>query len=80
MTNYELLDESSLTVVNNRFLLTEVREGGEFRDAILLGEPLVVDLDEIDAKRVGVIVYLLQLLEYLVTCDAASGICNEDVS
>lgn len=49
-----------LTVVNNRFLLTEVREGGEFRDAILFGEPLVVDLHEVYAEGVSVVIYLLQ--------------------
>lgn len=48
-----------LTVVNNRFLLTKVREGGEFRDAILFGKPLVVDLHEVYAEGVGVVIYLL---------------------
>lgn len=46
------------TFVYNRFHLTEIREGGKFRNAILLGESLVVDLNEVDAERVSVIIYL----------------------
>lgn len=47
-----------ITFVYNRFTLTEVREGGKFRNAILLSEPLVVDFHEVDAKCVRVIVNL----------------------
>lgn len=46
------------TFVYNRFHLTEIREGGKFRNAILFGESLVVDLNEVDAERVSVIIYL----------------------
>lgn len=46
------------TFVYNRFHLTEIREGGKFRNAILFGESLIVDLNEVDAERVSVIIYL----------------------
>lgn len=49
-----------LTFVNDRFLLTEIREGGEFRDAILLREPFVVDLDEVYPEGVRVVVDFLK--------------------
>jgi hypothetical protein len=74
VVTYNLMVVNRLTVVNNRLLLTEVREGGELRDAILLREPLVVDLDEVYAERVCVIVDLLQLFQYFVARDATSRI------
>lgn len=57
---YIEIDVSKSTFVNDRFLLTEVREGGKFRDAILFRKPLVVDLNKVYTKRVCIVIYLLQ--------------------
>lgn len=65
---------ASLTFVYDRLLLTEVREGWESLDAILLGQSFVVDLDEVDPEVVCVVVNLLQLGQHLVACRAASRI------
>lgn len=60
----------------DRLLLTEIREGREVLDAVLLGQSLVVDLDEIDAKVVRVIVDLFQFGQDFVAGCAASCICK----
>jgi hypothetical protein len=49
----------TLTLVDDRFLLPEVGERGEGLDSVLLGQPFVVDFDEVHAKIVGVIVNFL---------------------
>jgi hypothetical protein len=49
------------TFVNDRFLLPEVRKSGEVLDAIVLGESLVVDFDEVHPESVCVVIYLLEL-------------------
>lgn len=63
------------TFVNDRLLLTEIREGGELRDAILLCESLVVDLDEVYSKGIRVVIDLLEFFQNFIACNAASRIC-----
>lgn len=56
---YDCVVKFIQTFVYNRFLLTEIREGGEFRNAILFREPLVVYFNKVDAKSVRIVIYLL---------------------
>lgn len=65
-----------LTFVDDGLLLPEVGECGKVLDAILLRESLVVDLDEVYAEGVGVVIYLLEFLENFVAGDAAPSICK----
>lgn len=48
-----------VTFIDDGFLLSEVREGREVLDAVVLGQPLVVDLDKVHSEVVRVIVDLL---------------------
>lgn len=63
-----------LTLEDDRLPLAEVGERGEGLNAILLGQSFVVDLDEVHAKRVRVVVDLFQFSQYLVACRAASSV------
>ena len=51
------------TIVNARMLLLEVDDGWIFRDPDLLGEALIVRLDELDAHCVAIVVNLLKVLD-----------------
>lgn len=64
------------TFVNDGLLLPEIGEGWKFVDAIVLRQSFVVDLDEVHAERVGVVVDLLQLLQHFVARGAATGVCK----
>lgn len=63
-----------LTFVNDRFLFTEIREGREVLDSVLLGQSFVVDLDEVDPEMIRVVVDLLQFGQHFVARRATSRI------
>jgi len=64
------------TIVNAGLLVLKVEDSGELGDAELGGKVRVVRLDELDAHRVGVVVYLLQLLDGFVASGTVRSVCN----
>lgn len=64
------------TFVYDGLLFSEISERWKFRDAILLGQSLVVDLDEIYSEGVGVVVDLLKFFQNFVAGRAAAGVWN----
>ena len=68
--------DRSLTPVNAGELPPEIDERGQLIDAILLGVSVVVDLDECDVERVGLVVDPLQALENPLAAGAA--VCAVD--
>lgn len=74
--NRDDLIDPVFTFVNDGLLLPEIGEGWKFVDAIVLRQSFVVDLDEVHAERVGVVVDLLQLLQHFVARGAATGVCK----
>ncbi len=64
------------TIIDAGLLVLKVEDGGELGDAELGGKLRVVRLDELDANGVGVVVYLLQLLDGFVASGTVRSVCN----
>lgn len=61
------IKNESRTFIDNRYLMPIVHQSWQVSKTVLLGELLVVDLHETDAKLVRFVVDVLQLLESLRT-------------
>ena len=69
-----------LTIVDDWFFEPEVGQRREVLDVVLLGQLLVVDLDEVDAETIRVIVDVLQFGQHFVTVTTVASICNNNNS
>ena len=63
-----------VSVVDGDLAVLEEGERGELLDAVRLGQPLIVDLDKVDAVLLGIVVDALQLLEGPLACATVAGV------
>ena len=70
----KLFGSRVLTGENLDLSVLEEGERGEVVDAVGLGQPLVVDLDELDVELLCVVVDRLQVLQRVVASLAASRV------
>lgn len=76
---YKSEKRSPPTFIDDGLLLPEIGESRKFSDAILFGESLVVDFDEIHTERIGIVVNLFKFFEYLVASGTTSSICKVQI-
>lgn len=66
-----------LTFVDDGLFLAEIGESRKLGDAILFGQAFVVDLDEIHAEGVRIVVDLFEFLKHLVAGGATPSVYCE---
>jgi hypothetical protein len=63
-----------LTIVNNRFLFSEIGECRKVLDSIMLSQSFVIDFNKVHSKNISIIIDLFQFSKYFITGKTASGI------